>query len=156
MMSALEVFAQQECSTSTEKEEVQETVTLTTDVPSHLKGAMIIVKLANGKQSEVPAELFKVVPRKQQRLITRVENTQVISCNTKTPATHKKNRVSLVAGYGSGNGARKRITEDSIRLENKVGAVGGVQYQRSLTQRVSVGAQVQSNQTGSLLIGLDF
>jgi hypothetical protein len=31
-----------------------------------------------------------------------------------------------------------------------------LQYQRLLTEKISVGVQGQTNQTGSLMIGLDF
>ena len=129
------------------------TDTTTTDVPSHLKGATIIVRLADGRESSVPAEKFKVVPRKQQFIVTRTEKQKLISCVNNTP---NKNRASLVGGYGSRNGLTVSSNGSVVEVENKVGLVGGLQYQRLITDKLSIGVQGQTNKTGSVLIGLDF
>jgi hypothetical protein len=47
-----------------------------TDMPKHLKGATITVTQVDGKTSTVPAEKFKVVPRKQQFVVGQ---NQVVS-----------------------------------------------------------------------------
>lgn len=146
-------LAKEECSTSSKQEEVKETKLITTDVPSHLKGAKIIVRRADGKESEVPAELFKVVPRKQERIITKVENTLVTSCRK---TLYNKNRISLLGGHGPNGKLDKSVGIDKTDVKLRDGAVGGVQYQRSLNERWSIGGQVQSNETGSLMLGLDF
>ena len=146
-------YAKEQCSTTSQIDEVLETQVITTDVPSHLKGAKIIVRRADGKESEVPAELFKVVPRRQQRIVTKLESKRVVSCKE---TLFNKNRISLLGGYGAQEGTKRRVTEDSVRLQNNVGAVGGLQYQRSLNERWSFGAQGQTNETGSVMIGLDF
>jgi hypothetical protein len=145
--------AGEQCVTSSQQEEVQETKLITTDVPSHLKGAIIIVILADGRKSAVPAEQFKLVPRKQQRIITKVATSTTKLCQQS--ADHK-NRISLLAGRGTKSGLNKSVSPNRVDIESRIGAVGGLQYQRLLTEKISVGVQGQTNNTGSLMIGLDF
>jgi hypothetical protein len=126
---------------------------ISTDTPNHLKGAVIIVRQKDGRESVVPAERFKVVPRKQQFIVTTLETNSTISCTTNEP---RKNRVSLLGGHGAQEGLTSTKTGTTVTVESNVGLVGGAQYQRMLSDRVSVGVQGQTNKTGSLLIGLDF
>jgi hypothetical protein len=146
-------FASDTCTIVSSSEEVLETQLIGTDVPSHLKGAKIIIQQADGKISEVPAEKFKVVPRKQQRIVTKVASQTLKSCKE---ISFRKNRVSALAGIGQKEGLSKDVSPDRIDVETRTGLVGGLQYQRSLNDRFSVGAQAQTNKTGSLMIGLDF
>lgn len=68
-----------------------------------------------------------------------------------------KNRVSLVLGRGLQRGLTVSYPDSSTtRVENEIGFVGGLQYQRLLTRRFSLGAQIQTNKTVSILGGLDF
>ncbi len=122
-------------------------------VPNYLKGATITVRLANGKETSVPAERFKVVPRKQQFVVNEVDTNTVTTCTNDAP---KSNRVSALAGYGTRSGLESSSTATSVDVGNVVGFVGGIQYQRMLSDRLSVGAQMQNNNTNSLLLGLDF
>lgn len=145
-------FANQ-CETQSESEDISEQVEITTDVPSHLKGAVIIVRQADGKESVVPAEKFKVVPRKQQFITIKTKETKVISCVDKAP---NKNRVSALGGHGTKSGLKSSTNGSVVEVENRVGGVFGLQYQRLLTDRISVGVQGQDNKTGSLVLGLDF
>lgn len=133
--------------------ESKERLEINTDVPSHLKGAVIIVRRADGKETVVPAEKFKVVPRKQQFIVTKVETNNIKLCISNELL---KNRASLLAGYGSKNGLSTSTEGNNTVVETSTGVVGGVQYQRMLNDRLSIGAQGQTNKTGSLLLGLDF
>jgi len=146
------VFAE-ECTTTSSADEIKEQLEIKTDVPKHLEGAKIIVRLADGRESEVPAEKFKVVPRKQQFITTRVQSSTIMACNKLD-----KNRVSALIGRGAKNGLGRSSTNNGVtEVESNVGAVGGVQYQRVITKDgLSVGAQVQTNRTGSLMLGIDF
>ena len=141
------------CTEQVGQTEDKEKLELTTDVPSHLKGATIIVRLADGRESSVPAEKFKVVPRKQQFIVTKLETSKVKSCTTNDPL---KNRVSLLGGYGARNGLDVSTAGSTTTVESSSGVVGGLQYQRMLNDRLSFGVQGQTSETGSLLIGLDF
>lgn len=141
------------CSEENSQEVATETKEITTDVPSHLKGATIIVRTADGRESSVPAEKFKVVPRKQQFIVTKTEKAKVLSCTTNEP---KKNRVAVLGGHGAQGGLKSSQSGSTVEVESKTGAVGGLQYQRMLNDTLSIGVQGQTNKTGSLLIGIDF
>jgi regulatory protein YycH of two-component signal transduction system YycFG len=141
------------CSESEVKVTNEEKLEIKTDVPKHLAGAIICVKQTDGKESCVPAEKFKVVPRKQQFITTKVETEKLKQCVTNDPA---KNRVSVLGGYGAKNGLKTSQSGNTVTVESKSGANAGAQYQRMVTDRISVGVQGQTNKTGSLMIGLDF
>lgn len=143
------------CQTSSEAATVEEKLEIKTDVPNHLKGATIIIRTADGKESSVPAEKFKVVARKQQFIITKVKQLDKTVC-TQDAEANKKNRVSLMGGNGPKDGLDRSSTSSTVSVESRVGAVGGAQYQRLLNDRFSVGAQIQTNKSVLLELGLDF
>lgn len=162
LLSSMAYAAQSEpsCSESQSADEVTEQRDVNTNVPAYLKGATITVRLADGKETTVPAERFKVVPRKQQFVVTRTEHKSAKSC-TVVENSPNKNRVSAVGGYGATGGLTTPVASAPgvVDVESKVGFVGGLQYQRTLpllNDRLSVGVQGQSNKTGSLLLGIDF
>lgn len=139
---SLNVYAQDACV------EVLETKDINTPTPESLKDATILVKQKDGTVKEMSANEFKVVPRKQQ-FITKSR----LDCSKKEA---KKNRLSLVGGFGPSGVIGKSVSATSARLEAEAGPHGGLQYQRLLTERFSVGIQGLSNRSGSLLLGLDF
>lgn len=138
---------------------VQEQLEIKTDVPSHLKGATIIVRLADGRETSVPAEKFKVVPRKQQFIVTRTLTATETSCTAAIDP--RRHRVSVLGGHGSQAGLSP-ITINAAgqaEVESKVGLVGGLQYQfllPILDDRFSLGVQGQTNKTFSATLGVDF
>lgn len=150
-MMIFPMFVQAEnCSTTSGEEKVEETKEITTDVPNYLKGATIIVRTADGRESSVPAELFKVVPRKQQFIVTKTKQTDKTMCRP------DKNRVSVMAGNGPKEGLDRSKSGTTVTVESRVGAVGGLQYQRMITEKVSLGVQGQTNESVMFNIGLDF
>jgi hypothetical protein len=147
------LFAHAEkCATSTDAEQVEETREIKTDVPKHLEGATITIRLADGRESTVPAEKFKVVPRLQQFLITKTKQQTTTMCSA------DKNRLSVLAGKGPKNGldVDKSQSPNKVTVESEYGGVGGLQYQRLVTDRISVGAQVQTNDSVLLGVGFEF
>lgn len=145
-------FASGTCDTTATEVIATEALKLSTDVPNHLKGATITVRLADGTESTVPAEMFKVVPRKQQFIITKTFQARMTVCS----ADVRKNRASIMAGNGPKEGLERSNIGTAVAIESKVGTVAGVQYQRLITERVSLGAQLQSNKSALVNIGLDF
>jgi len=148
LLASGSVHAGQTCSETAEQ--AIEKKEIKTDVPKFLEGATIVVRLKDGKESSVPAEKFKVVPRKQQFLVTKTKSTMLCSAS-------EKNRIAVLGGYG--NKASVSKTQESASqttVKTNEGLVGGVQFQRKVNDRISVGAQVQSNKTTSLILGLDF
>lgn len=141
------------CSSNTTVDEAVSYYDINANIPNHLKGATITITLANGKSSTVPSEKFKVVPRVQQYIIKTAAHITKETCTINDP---NKNRVSALGGYGSRNKLATSTTSTTVEVENSRGLVGGLQYQRLITDVLSVGAQAQTNKTGLLLIGLDF
>jgi hypothetical protein len=125
---------------------------INTDVPSHLRGASIIVRLKDGSESVVPAEKFKVVPRVQQVITTQVTKDTVRECKL----DGEKNRLSVLVGHGRKDGLDVENNGSNVEVSNRVGLVGGIQYQRKIIGRLSVGGMVQSNKTVSGGLGVDF
>jgi hypothetical protein len=139
-----------DCSTTSNAEVVKETTEITTDVPSHLRGAVIVVRLADGRETTVPAEKFKVVPRSQQFIVSKTYQLNRQVCSP------EKNRLSLLGGNGPKEGLNRYKTATKVTVESDVGAVGGVQYQRLLDHGLSLGIQGQSNESVLVNIGIDF
>jgi len=152
LMISTSVMAGEKCSTSNSEEVATEKKLLSTDVPNHLKGAMITITLADGRQSTVHAERFKVVPRKQQWIVTKTLSSSTTMCSNDP----EKNRISLLAGHGARAGLNRSVDDDGATVKSRVGVVGGAQYQRLITDKLSIGVQAQTNKTGSLMLGLDF
>ncbi len=140
------------CSSNSVSFKTLETKTITTDVPSHLKGATIFIVTADQRVSSAPAELFKVVPRKQQVIVTATEKTEILTCSEEAA----KNRISLLGGAGPKGDLTKDSNGSKVDIETKTGAIGGVQYQRKVSKDISVGGQVQTNKSGLISVGLDF
>lgn len=153
MLFTTSVFADTNCKVESTASKVEETTEIKTDVPNHLKGAQIIVRLADGRESVVPAEKFKVVPRLQQYLVTKVSSSTVKSC---TNLDHNRNRISLLGGEAPTGHLDRDGNADKTTVESERGLVGGAQYQRLLTDKLSVGIQGQTNKSGMVLIGVDF
>lgn len=141
----------EDCSTTQSEEVVTQETEIRTDVPNYLKGATITVKLANGKESAVPAERFKVVPRLQQFFVAATQKTRETTCRNVD-----RNRVSVLSGHGPKSYLKTSSSPTVTEISTDVGFVGGLQYQRMLNDMISLGVQGQSNRTGSILLGLDF
>jgi hypothetical protein len=73
------IAGEERCEDFSSGEQIEEQLNISTDVPNFLKGATIIVRLANGKESVLSADKFKVVPRKQQFIVTKtkISNTKL-------------------------------------------------------------------------------
>ncbi len=160
LMFAVNANAGTQCSTSTSEEKVDEQMEIKTDVPKHLEGATITITLKDGRTSTVPAEKFKVVPRKQQYIVTKTSRSSKEMCSTNETQHH---RVSVLGGHGAKPGldSNRSSAPDEVTVESRVGAVFGAQYQyksdlKVLDMPLSIGIQGQTNKTGSLLIGVDF
>ena len=147
-----------DCSTTSDQSEVKEQLEIKTDVPNHLKGATIIIRQADGRESSVPAERFKVVPRKQQFITTRIKETNVHLCSIEQEQQREKekNRISVLGGQGPDNKLSISRDATSVSVESETKPIAGVQYQRLITDKISVGAQVQTNESALLSVGLDF
>lgn len=139
------------CTEEVGEAQVKKQLEISTDVPAHLRGATITIRLADGRESSVPAEKFKVVARKQQFIVTELERSKVTSC-----VKNRSHRVSGLIGHGAQAGLKTSANGNMVEVESKTGIVGGGQYQYMLNDRLSIGGQYQTNETGSFLLGIDF
>lgn len=134
--------------------------------------SLLSLMIANAAQAQC-CEQKPVCPKVRTKIVTKVvekivekpiiveqEKVQVVKqavpvIVTKTVTVYrkvqKKNRISLLGGSGP---TKVLVTPSDVRLER--GAVVGAQYQRMVGDSLSVGVQVQSNETVLGSIGLDF
>jgi hypothetical protein len=135
-----------------------ETRDINTDVPEFLKGAMITVRLRDGRESTVHAERFKVVPRKQQFIVTKIkETTSVVQTKVvEVKSEPLKNRLNMLAGEGPTGQLTKSVSNGVLTVSEERGPVGGVQYTHQLKEEVSIGGQALTNKTFLFTIGSDF
>jgi hypothetical protein len=130
-----------------------------TQVPSYLKDAEITVRLKNGKEYKYSANTHAVVTRassnKKKPAEVIVREKVVIKERIVEVAKPTKNRVRLVGGRGP-DGLDTDRKSDSVEISTRKGNVGGIGYDRLLDDKISVGAQIMSNGTSTLGLGLDF
>lgn len=122
---------------------------ISTKVPEALKGAAIVVMRESGEAYIFSAEEYKVVPRKRQVVVTRVD--QICRMNQ-----GKLNRVSVLGGQGPTGHLHTTRNGGDAEVEGQVGLTLGAQYLRQLNDTVSAGVQVQDNKTVLSVIGFDF
>jgi hypothetical protein len=148
---AFSVSLQAACKEELFKSEVMGQYLISTDVPSHLKGATITVTKADGTSSNVPAEQFKVVPRKQQFITKHTQSGKIVSCE----GLSAKNRVRLMGGVGP-NGLKESRSGTTVTIKSRQSEVFGAGYDRLLTDKFSLGLQGFSNGQGTIGLGIDF
>ncbi len=145
-------FAAENCTTDTSEEMAEEQLLISTDVPKHLEGATITIRTKDGRESSVPAEKFKVVPRKQQFITTKTKQTSQTVCS----AERNAHRLNLLVGTGPKGGLHTNRAPTEVTIESRNGVIGGLQYQLLVTEKVNLGIQVQSNESALFNIGHDF
>lgn len=130
-----------------------------TEKPKYLEGAEITVTLKNGKKYKFKSEEYAVVKRDQMlsSLKIKAELAEVKEkIKTKKLVKNRKNRIYVLGGYGNTHKLETSTNGSTYETKNKKGFVGGVGYQRKVTEKVNVGIQAQTNGTGNLSVGLDF
>lgn len=90
-----------------------------------------------------------VVEKEVVKVVDRAVPVRVVQTIYKK--VQKKNRISALGGTGP---TKVDVVPTEVRLER--GPVFGVQYQRMMGDTLSVGVQVQSNQTVLGSVGIDF
>lgn len=98
-----------------------------------------------------PVPVVVEKPVKVVEKVVQVVDRPVLVRRTVEKKVYKKNRVSALAGGGP---TRLSTEPGSVVLER--GLVLGAQYQRSLNDSLSLGIQVQTNQTVLGSVGIDF
>jgi outer membrane biosynthesis protein TonB len=105
------------------------------------------------KTVEKPVHVFVEKPVVVEKEVVKVVDRPVPVRVTQTVVkkVQKKNRINALAGMGPTNIS---ITQSTVNLER--GLILGVQYQRMLDDSLSIGIQVQSNETTLGIVGIDF
>lgn len=153
---AISLAEAQEC-TTTNSEIVQDVVhNVNKDIPKHLRGATIIVRQADGRETSVPAEQFMVVKRKQY---TVAGQNRLVMSKLRCDKDQKKNILYV--------GAKRELTD----LETKTNAVNksaqvdslktltpSLNYMRRkvLDSDLNLGIGIDKNSQVGGTIGLDF
>ncbi len=128
------------------------------NLPKHLQGATITVRLADGRETTVPAEKFMVVPRQQQLVVGEAVNvSKTLTCKAKS----RKNSVMVDARRdftGISKSSSSTATTQTLKVSSDKALVPGLNYYRReiLDSHLGLGAGVDSNGTLKALIGLDF
>lgn len=153
LLAAGPVYAENSCKNSCEitKQDVN------TPVPIELKGAKIIVRSKDGKEHEVRAEDYKVVPRKQQFKIVKktmpcnpviIERT--VTVETEVYAKQRKNVIigGLSYGYTSlSSESSSSGTLNSAKVYSNKGPIADIGYMRRRLFDSNFGAGLSINTT---------
>lgn len=144
----------EDCTDTQQKNEVQEEQVITTDVPNHLKDAVIIVRTKDGRESTVSANQFKVVPRKQQRLVTKVKEYTERICKV----SGKEKNLLMFGGRRDHKDLDTQVNGKTATVESEKGLVLDASYLRQniFDSKLGVGAGVDSNGTLRGIIGVEF
>lgn len=139
---------QTKVTSSLEKKDVE----VFTSMPSHLKGAKIIIVKADGSQEVLKAEEYMVVKRKHTRpMISEKVSSSTLQCQN----TSVKNIVSLKAinSYGS---PEKSLSGNKGKISIEREPTLGAQYQRNLGKDIFIGIEGDLNQGAGVLLGIGF
>lgn len=128
------------------------TIASAEELPAFMKGATISVTLKDGRTYQFKSETHKVVPR-----LGDMAAAPATSRSKRKPEEAKsgKNRVRLLGGYGR-TGLATENNGSTVTVRTSSGLVGGVGYDRMISERWSLGGQALSNGTYTLGVGLDF
>lgn len=130
----------------------QEIIKKKESTPKVFKDSKIKRKLKDGSTQEFDGDKFKIVPRIGYK---RVVKTKTVIEKVVEKTKINKNRFKVLAGSAP-KGLETTQTPSGAVVEEDRGLVLGLGYDRLVTEKVSLGAQVQTNRTIMLSIGLDF
>lgn len=115
--------------------------------PKPFDDSSIKRKLKNGSIQSFDGNRYKIVPR------TSKSSKKLNKSVSKPISKVRKNRISLLVG----SAPKAKIytpAVDTAKVESKLAI--GLQYQRLITEKVSLGVQIQSNESAFGSVGLDF
>lgn len=143
-----------ECKTlsKSDVQEVKEDVN--TEVPKGMEGAVIIVRTKDGRESSVPIEKYKVVPRKQQFKVTKTNTTEKMLCE----ADETKNMI-VVGGRKDHRDLDVDVSSDgkTASVVSEKGLVLDASYiRRKAIGPVGAGVGIDTNGTPKAMLSIDF
>ena len=158
MMLASTAQAGEVCESQDSQVVGQKIEDVNTDVPKGMRGAKIIVRQANGKETSVPIEKFKVVPRKQQFKVTERKLSKSTTCRINESS---KNAI-ILGGRHDVTGLRTSTRNNadgsqSAAITTEKGAVLDLGYTiRNVIGNFGVGASLDTSGVPRANIQLDF
>lgn len=131
------------------------------ETPAYLKDGVITVTLKSGKSYTFSANEYAVVSRKAKPsipVLAPIAQTEAPAASPKqSPAAPEyKNRISLVIGHGLNGKQSVSSGPNTVDVEQKKGAVGGVILQRDLNREYHIMGGGMTNQTFFLGVGKGF
>jgi hypothetical protein len=127
---------------------------ITTDVPKHLEGAVIIVRNKDGRESQVSANNFKVVPRKQQFIVTETNKHTERLCKV----NGKQKNLLLIGGRRDHKDLDVRVNGNMATVSSEKGLVldAGYMLQNINDSTIGLGIGIDTNGTLKGLVGVEF
>ena len=128
------------------------------NLPKYLQGATITVRLANGKETTVPAERFAVVPRSQQFVVGQAVNTsKTLTCKAKS----KRNNVIVDVRrdfVGVNKVASSTATTQTLKVTSDKAIIPAINYYRRQVLESDLGLGVGVDSSGVLkgMLGIEF
>lgn len=126
--------------------------------PEWLKDGVVSVTLKNGNVHHFDSNKWKVVKRIKRKPCPkpRICPSPTIKWRERKVkvTTYKRNRISVLAGYGP-IGLQATDIEDSKHFEIKkeFGPITGLRYTRGLSPSWSLSIEVLTNHTGAMALG---
>lgn len=116
-------------------------------IPDYLKDGVITVTLKSGKEYKFSTNTHKVVVRGHKH------EAPAQALAKEAPL---RNRIRVLGGSAPSGELTTSKTSSSATIKTDNDAVVGVGYDRLITDKLSVGGQIQSNDTVLINVGLDF
>lgn len=147
------VFAS-DCTDVQQKEEIKEERLINTDVPKHLQDATIIIRTKDGRESTISANQFKVVPRKQQFIVTKVKEHTERTCKV----SGKEKNLLMFGGRRDHKDIDTNVVGKTATVSSEKGLVVDATYMRQnvLDSKLGVGAGIDSNGVVRGVVGVEF
>jgi hypothetical protein len=131
---------------------VNKTKVITTDVPKHLKDASILIRTNDGRISWFSANKFKIVPRKQQYIVTeRIVHTDRL-CKV------KDKNILMVGARRDHQDLDTRINGKTATVQSEKGLVLDAAFMRKNISDSALGLGIGIDTNGTLkgLVGVEF
>lgn len=144
-----------DCTDVQQKQEVKEEQVITTDVPNRLVGKEICIRdPKTGVSDCFSTEKFKVVPRKQQRIVTKVTEHTERTCKV----AGKEKNLLMVGGRRDHKDIDTNVVGKTATVSSEKGLVVDATYMRQnvLDSKLGVGAGIDSNGTLRGVVGVEF
>ena len=145
-----------ECKKMSEEKSADEVQDVNSSVPKGLEGSVIIVRTKDGKESSVPIEKFKVVPRAQQFKVTKTKVTEKMLCEV--DVLPDKNMVMVGARRDHVN-LESSVSNDkkSATISSKKDIVVDAAYMRTrVLGPVGAGVGIDTNGVVKGILGVEF